>query len=127
MSLRSVLDALGALVSIILYLIFGGIVIASFYNETLRYVLGSIVLFVVVVALFITIYANRRLQLARDEYSEIQKEFGYSAREHCPHRFFSLSQTDYGVVTATDKWCKVCGKDLGPAKLKKSIFGNGWE
>lgn len=127
MSLRNVLDVLGTLVSIILYLIFGGIVIASFYIETLRYVLGSIVLFVAVVALISKIYGDRRLQVARDEYSEIQKEYGYNAREHCPHRFFSHSQTDAGVMTMTDKWCKVCGKHLGPAKLKTSIFGNRWE
>jgi hypothetical protein len=127
MSLRYVIHVLGSLVSIILYFIVGGIIIASFYSATLRYVLGSIILFVAVVALIGKIYSDRRLQIARDEYSDIQKEYGYNAREHCPHRFLSLSQNDVGVITMTDKWCKVCGKHLGPAKLKRSIFGNRWE
>ena len=51
----------------------------------------------------------------------------YDAREHCPHRLFTLSQTGVpGVITVTNKWCRVCGKDLGPARLKKSLFGNQW-
>jgi hypothetical protein len=32
-----------------------------------------------------------------------------------------------GVATATTKWCRVCGGNLGPAKLKESPFGNRWE
>jgi hypothetical protein len=124
MSLRYVLSILG---SIILYLFFGGIIIASFYNMTLLYILGSIVLFIIVVVIIDKFFRDRRLQTAREEYYEIQKEHGYNAREYCPHRLFSLSQTDAGVMTMTDKWCKVCGKHLGPATLKRSIFGKKWE
>ena len=31
------------------------------------------------------------------------------------------------VLTATDKWCKVCGKHLGVATLKKGFWSNRWE
>lgn len=123
MSLRYVLSILG---SIILYLFVGGIIIASFYKMTLLYILGSIILIIIVVMIIGNYLGDRRLQSAREEYYEIQKEHGYNAREHCPHRLFSLSQTDAGVMTMTDKWCKVCGKHLGPATLKRSIFGNKW-
>jgi ABC-type multidrug transport system fused ATPase/permease subunit len=125
--LRYILGVLGTLVYIILYFVFGGIVIASFYNATLRYVLGSIILFFIVVALIIKTSSDRRLRAARDEYDEIQKKHLYDAQEHCPHRLFALSQKDIGVIIMTDKWCKVCGKYLGPATLKRSIFGNKWE
>jgi hypothetical protein len=124
MSLRHILGVIG---SLILYFIVGGIIIASFYNMTLLYILGSIILFLAAVTIIDKIFRDRRLQTAREEYCEIQKEHGYNAREHCPHRFFPLSQADAGVMTMTDKWCKVCGKHLGPAKLKTSIFGNRWE
>lgn len=123
MSLRYILSILG---SIVLYLFVGGIIIASFYNMTLLYILGSIILIFIAVMIIANYFGDRRLQSAREEYYEIQKEHGYNAREHCPHRFFSLTQKDAGVMTMTDKWCKVCGKHLGPATLKRSIFGNKW-
>jgi hypothetical protein len=72
---------------------------------------------------------RKKLKSARAEYEQIEKEYGYNAREHCPHRLVEFGQTGVpGVVTMTTKWCKVCGKYLGSAKLKKSIesLGVSW-
>lgn len=126
MSFRMLLDISRTLVSLILYLIVGGMIIASFYGSTPRYILGSVFVIVALPTLVSHVYNERRLQRARAEYTEIQSRYGYSAREHCPHRFFSLSQKDIGVIAMTDKWCKICGKQLGPATLRKSVFGNQW-
>lgn len=69
-----------------------------------------------------------RLDRARAEYRELQKQYGSSAPAYCPHRYISLSQTGVpGVVSMTHKWCRICGKHVGTAKLKESIFGNRWE
>lgn len=125
--LRSILSILGTLGSLALYLIIGGTIIAGFYNPNFFLIPGSLILLAGAVTLADKLIADRRLRIAREEYDEIQRKHPYDAREHCPHKIFQISQTDYVVFIATNKWCKVCGKDLGPAKLKKSIFGNRWE
>jgi hypothetical protein len=93
---------------------------------TLLYICGTPFLLGLVAWVIEEALSARRIQKARDQYYELQKVHLYNARDYCPHRFISLSQTDAGVMTMTDKWCKICGKHLGPAKLKKSIFGNKW-
>jgi hypothetical protein len=95
---------------------------------TLLYIFGCIVL----IFIFVTIAgkrARKNLDAAYKEYDEILKKYGLiNAPEHCPHRFIQFGQTGVsGVATMTTKWCKICHKYLGPAKLKTSIFGNRWE
>lgn len=69
-----------------------------------------------------------RLKAARDAYERDEHALGRAAaRQKCAHAFVQFGQTGIpGVVTATTKWCRVCGAPLGPAKLKESIFGNRW-
>lgn len=89
-----------------------------------------LVAFVALVAFRMTVLHHERktLELAREEYRTIQIEHPYNSQENCPHRLVSLSQSEVpGIMTMTDKWCKVCGKHLGPAKLRRSIFGDKWE
>ncbi|HUR38992.1 MAG TPA: hypothetical protein VM222_05840 [Planctomycetota bacterium] len=73
-----------------------------------------------------SILAHRKLEAAIREYQELQVKHGASSKDHCPHRVFTIGQTDYVVLTATDKWCKVCGKHLGTATLKKGFWKNRW-
>jgi hypothetical protein len=101
-------------------------VIASFYSAPIRYILGSVVLVIAAAALISKMYSDLQLRSAQREFHEIERTHGHSARDHCPHRLFTLSQKDLGVIAITDKWCKVCGKHLGPATLRKSVFGNKW-
>lgn len=69
----------------------------------------------------------RKLEAARREYEALYITHGYAAKEMCPHRIVDFTQTGIpDVFVATNKWCKICGKDLGPATLHKSIFGNSW-
>jgi hypothetical protein len=98
----------------------------------LLYIVGFIIIILVVVTVVDGIQKSlhwKKLEAARAEYAEIEKKYGYIAgREHCPHRVVEFGQTGVpGVVTLTTKWCKVCKKHLGSAKLKTSIFGNRWE
>jgi hypothetical protein len=94
----------------------------------LLYIAGFIVLLIVIVRLNAR-RKDRQLQAYRNEYGELLKKYGYvQSREHCPHRAVTFSQTGIpGVVTMTTKWCKICGKDLGAAHLKESVWGNRWE
>ena len=74
------------------------------------------------------IQQRRKLDSAWREYREIQEKYGDSAKDHCPHRLFEIGQVEAGVITLSTKWCRTCKKDLGPAKLTKSlIFGNKWD
>jgi hypothetical protein len=127
MSFRGVLYALSTLFYIVLYFVFGGLVIASFYTPGPRYILGALFLIVAVPVLIFSAYDNRKLRREQEEYRELQIRHGAAAREHCPHRRITLSQNDIGVLVMTDKWCQICGAHLGPARLKESIFGNKWE
>lgn len=71
---------------------------------------------------------SRKFDAAWKEYDALLREHGSSARDFCPHRVVVIGQSGVpGVVTMTNKWCKTCKRDLGPAKLVESIFGNGWE
>ena len=72
---------------------------------------------------------NMRLAAARDAYQRDEFKLGRtSARRKCGHEFMQFGQTGIpGIATMTTKWCRVCGQNLGPAKLKKSFFGNRWE
>jgi hypothetical protein len=97
----------------------------------LLYVIGGLVVFFGGASIVGHVVSNmewKKLKAAENEYLEIAKNYGsVNAREHCPHRIVEFSQTGIvGVVTLTTKWCKICGKNLGPAKLKESIFGNRW-
>ena len=94
----------------------------------LLYILGFVVVWVACAAL-VTIRKEKRRQAARREFNELIDRHGYQhARDLCPHRITTFGQTGIpGAVTCTTKWCAVCGKYLGPAKLKTSIFGNHWE
>lgn len=94
----------------------------------LLYVAGFIIL-LIVIAKAGARRKERQLQAFRKEYDELLKKYGYAqAREHCQHGAVTFSQTGVpGVVTMTRKWCKLCGKDLGPAHLKESVWGNRWE
>lgn len=92
------------------------------------YVFGFIALVIVITV----IRSNRkaaRLEEARRKYEKNEYALGReAARAQCKHEFIQLGQTGVpGVITLTTKWCRVCGADLGPAKLKESIFGNHWE
>ena len=93
----------------------------------LLYVIGGLIL-VLILNKIISDIEYRRLAAARREYGEIEKQYGHiTGREHCPHKVVQFGQTGTaGVITLTTKWCKVCGKNLGPATLKKSFFGNRW-
>lgn len=95
-------------------------------NTVLLCIVGSIVALLIFSAVFLSLQKNK-LEAARREYDQIRQTYGSDARERCPHKEVQFSQQDLGVITFTNKWCKVCGKDLGPAKLKKSIFGNSWQ
>lgn len=79
------------------------------------------------VAIIVGTRDRRKLAAAILEFQDLQVKHGSSAKDHCPHRVFTVGQTDYVVLAATDKWCKACGKHLGTATLKKSIWGNRWE
>jgi hypothetical protein len=79
------------------------------------------------VAIISAILDRRKFAAAVREFQDLQVKHGSSAKDHCPHRVFTVGHTDYVVLTASDKWCKVCGKHLGSATLKKSIWGNRWE
>jgi hypothetical protein len=79
------------------------------------------------VTIFGAILDRRKLAAAVREYEELQAKHGASAKDHCPHRVFTVGQTDYVVLTASDMWCKVCGKHLGAATLKKGFWQNRWE
>ncbi len=70
-----------------------------------------------------------KLEAARHEYQKNDYALGReAARAQCKHEFIQFGQTGVpGVITLTTKWCRVCGANLGPAKLKESIFGNRWE
>lgn len=109
----------------------GGDRVASIVIYVVTYA-GAGLVFLFVAAIPYTVVCailnRRKLDAARREYQDIQTKHGYSAREHCPHRVIEVVDTDYIVFTASNKWCKICGKDLGPAKLKKSfLWGNRWE
>lgn len=74
------------------------------------------------------IMESRKLNAAWKEYDALQLRHGSDVRDVCPHRVVVIGQSGVpGVVTMTNKWCKTCKKDLGPAKLVESIFGNRWE
>ena len=78
------------------------------------------------------IHSNRKaakLEAARREYEKHEYALGKTAaRAQCQHEFIEFGQTGVpGVITLTTKWCRVCRADLGPAKLKESIFGNSWQ
>ena len=93
-------------------------------------VCGVAALFAIsLVGLLVTTIRNRsRLNAALREYDDLLRTHGaIDAKERCPHRVFTVGQTDYAVVTAADKWCRACGKHLGAASLKKSFWGNTWE
>jgi hypothetical protein len=96
-------------------------------------IIGCIVAFCVLLAVLdriATRLAWTKLSAARSEYAVIVEKYGASAaRDHCPHRVLEFAQTGVpGVITTTTKWCKVCGKHLGSAQLKTSIFGTRrWE
>jgi hypothetical protein len=97
----------------------------------LLYVIGGLVVFFGGGSIIGHVVSNiewKKLKAAENEYLEISKKYGYvKAPDHCTHRIVEFSQTGIvGVVTMTTKWCKVCRKNLGPAKLKESIFGNRW-
>lgn len=72
---------------------------------------------------------GRRLLRAQKEYARLEIQHGVvGAREHCPHSLFRLSQTGVpGVVVLTHKWCLLCGKNLGTARLQKTWYGHRWE
>jgi hypothetical protein len=92
-------------------------------------IVGSIVAVLVVISKTVNWVQDKRIQTARYEYAEIEKQYGSTeGKEHCAHRMVEFSQTGCpGVMTMTLKWCKICGKNLGSAKLKESkIFGNKW-
>jgi hypothetical protein len=98
----------------------------------LLYAFGFIFAFFVVLRIIDGINKKRawkKLDAAREEFAEIAKEYGtIRGRDHCPHKVVTFGQTGVpGVVTMTTKWCNVCGKHLGSAKLKTSMFGNRWE
>lgn len=69
---------------------------------------------------------SRKLAAAWKEYDDLLRTHG--SGDLCPHRIFIFGQSGVpGVVVMTNKWCVTCKKDLGPAKLVESIFGNRWE
>lgn len=70
-----------------------------------------------------------RLRRARTEYAALESQYGVVvARARCPHRMFQLSQTGVpGVVTLTTKWCLLCGRNIGSARLRRTWYGHRWE
>ncbi|RDD81526.1 hypothetical protein DVJ77_10110 [Dyella tabacisoli] len=95
------------------------------------YVFGFTALIIVIIAVRSKRTAARlaRLAEARNEYDKNVYALGtVAARAQCKHEFIQLGQTGVpGVITLTTRWCRVCGEDLGSAKLKRSIFGSHWE
>ena len=92
------------------------------------YVAGLIALAIVIAVM----RSNRkaaRLEAARREYEANEYALGReAARAQCKHEFIQFGQTGVpGVITLTTKWCLACRANLGPAKLKESIFGNSWQ
>ena len=92
-------------------------------------VFAVLILAVFLVAKARSAAVQARLMRARDAYRLDEHKLGaVSARKKCAHEYVQFGQTGTpGVATATTKWCRVCGGNLGPAKLKESLFGNRWE
>ncbi len=96
------------------------------------YILGVSVAVILIAAVYSSRNAAKlatRIATSRDEFARAEFELGRTrAQAQCKHEFFELGQTGVpGIVTVTRKWCRVCGANLGPAKLKHSIFGKRWE
>jgi energy-coupling factor transporter transmembrane protein EcfT len=124
MDLHSILSGIWTLILVVLFFVVAMIVIMV---PAARYVFGFFVLLGLVIAFVSSFLSNRQENKLRDEFQKLQLMHGYNAREHCPHRMVTFSQTGVAsVLTFTHKGCKICGKNLGPAKLKESIFGNRW-
>lgn len=124
MSLR---DLFGCLWSLLMLGVVAVVIGVAASNGKLLHLIGVIIGLALLIVVPTSYFSARKLDRARREYREIQNAHGYDAREHCPHRVQTLGQTGVpGVVTMTTKWCRVCGKCLGPARLKESIFGNRW-
>lgn len=92
------------------------------------FILGCVVVYIVGLASFVA-RQNRKIDEAREGYSKILAKYGtIEGQKRCPHEFTQFGQTGVpGVTTMTTKWCRICGAYLGPATLKRSIFGNYWE
>ena len=125
-----IVNVLGVIVAVIVVgsiLLFLGVSVVEFFlaNTVLLWIVGAILAFFILVAVGMS-FKGHKLESARKEYDKLLQTHGYDAREHCLHKVVQFSQQDFGVVSFTNKWCSVCGKDLGPATLKKSIFGNSW-
>ena len=92
-------------------------------------VLAFLILMVVltIIGLIVKGFQDRKDYAAKQEIQKIQREHPFDYEERCPHRAFEIGQTGVqGLIVLTTKWCKYCGKSLGPAKLKWSIFGRRW-
>ena len=82
---------------------------------------------IIVAGLLMQVIDGRRMDRALAEFREIELAHPYSARDHCPHRMVRLGQSGVpGVVAMTTKWCRVCRASLGPATLKRGLFGSYW-
>jgi hypothetical protein len=79
------------------------------------WIIGAALACWMVISIILVAVHSWRTAAALDKAREI-----YASSRQCDHKFFTLGQTGVpGVITLTTKWCKVCGKNLGPAKLVK--------
>ena len=85
-------------------------------DTVVLWIAGSVV-GLAVFAVVLLRFQNAKLEAARREYEQLViKHDVIGARELCSHKFVRVTQHDMGAVTFTNKWCRTCGKDLGPAK-----------
>jgi len=74
-------------------------------NTVLLWIVCSIIA-LLILAWILSSFNGKRLEDARRKYRD--------APELCLHKKVQFTQQDLGVITFTTKWCKVCGKNLGP-------------
>ena len=101
------------------------------YDEAMWYAAGAVLLIAALIAVSNARdeAERRKVAAARDAFERERSKIGrQAALAKCAHAFVEFGQTGIpGVVTMTTKWCRVCGANLGPAKLRESIFGDRWE
>jgi hypothetical protein len=83
-------------------------------STVLLWVVGSIVALLILAWIWALFDGKKREDALREHDKMIQTHGYYAARELCSHKRIQLTQQDFGVITFTTKWCKVCGKNLGP-------------
>lgn len=81
---------------------------------SLLFIIGWSVLLLLAGLYAIGVLDSAKLRKARAQYARVQREHGNNAPYYCPHSFVKLSRD--GAAGVGHKWCRVCGKHIGPAE-----------